>query len=102
MQKNMEAISEIPIVYLLKLYITGASPNSAKAVNNIKNICEKYLKNRYELEIIDIYQQPLLATSEQIIALPLLIKSSPLPAKRLIGNMSDIQKVLTSLALNEN
>jgi len=102
MQKNMEAISEIPVVYLLKLYITGASPNSAKAVNNIKNICEKYLKNRYELEIIDIYQQPLLATSEQIIALPLLIKSSPLPAKRLIGNMSDIQKVLTSLDLNEN
>jgi circadian clock protein KaiB len=102
MQKNMEAISEIPAVYLLKLYITGASPNSAKAVNNIKNICEKYLKNRYELEIIDIYQQPLLATSEQIIALPLLIKSSPLPAKRLIGNMSDMQKVLKSLDLNEN
>ena len=102
MQKNMEAISEIPVVYLLKLYITGASPNSAKAVNNIKNICEKYLKNRYELEIIDIYQQPLLATSEQIIALPLLIKSSPLPAKRLIGNMSDMQRVLKSLDLNEN
>jgi len=98
----MKAISEIPVIYLLKLYITGASPNSAKAVNNIKNICERYLKDRYELEIIDIYQQPLLAKSEQIIALPLLIKSYPFPAKRLIGNMSDMQKVLKSLDLGEN
>ena len=96
----MEATTEIPEVYLLKLYITGASPNSAKAVNNIKNICEKFLKNRYELEIIDIYQQPLLAVSEQIIAIPLLIKSSPLPAKRLIGNMSDMAKVLKGLDLS--
>ncbi len=98
----MEAISEIPVTYLLKLYITGASPNSAKAVNNIKNICDKYLKDRYELEIIDIYQQPLLARTEQIIALPLLIKSSPLPAKRLIGNMSDMKKVLKGLDLTDN
>ena len=98
----MEASTEIPEVYLLTLYITGASPNSAKAVNNIKNICEKYLKDRYQLEIIDIYQQPLLAASEQIIALPLLIKSSPLPAKRLIGNMSDSEKVLKGLNLVES
>ena len=98
----MEASTEIPEVYLLTLYITGASPNSAKAVNNIKNICEKYLKDRYQLEIIDIYQQPLLAASQQIIALPLLIKSSPLPAKRLIGNMSDSEKVLKGLNLVES
>ena len=97
----MEAITEIPEVYLLKLYITGASPNSAKAVNNIKKICEEFLLNRYELEVIDIYQQPLLASSEQIIALPLLIKSFPLPAKRLIGNMSDKDKVLQGLNLTE-
>ena len=97
----MEATTEeIPEVYRLKLYITGASPNSAKAVNNIKNICEKFLKDRYQLEIIDIYQQPLLAASQQIIALPLLIKSSPLPAKRLIGNMSDVEKVLKGLDLS--
>ena len=97
----MEATNEIPEVYQLKLYITGASPNSAKAVNNIKNICEKFLKDRYQLEIIDIYQQPLLAASQQIIALPLLIKSSPLPAKRLIGNMSDVDKVLRGLDITE-
>ena len=97
----MEATTEIPEVYRLKLYITGASPNSAKAVNNIKNICEKFLKDRYQLEIIDIYQQPLLAASQQIIALPMLIKTSPLPAKRLIGNMSDVKKVLKGLDLSE-
>jgi len=97
----MEATTEIPEVYLLKLYITGASPNSAKAVINIKKICEEFLKNRYKLEVIDIYQQPLLAAPEQIIALPLLIKSFPLPAKRLIGNMSDKDKVLKGLDLTE-
>jgi len=95
----MEASTEIPEIYVLKLYITGASPNSTKAVNNIKNICETFLKDRYELEVIDIYQQPLLAKSEQIVALPLLIKSLPLPAKRLIGNMSNKEKVLKGLDL---
>ncbi len=86
---------------MLKLFITGASPNSVRAINNIKNICEKYMKGKYVLDIIDIYQQPLLAQSEQVIALPLLIKLSPLPLKRLIGNMSDTEKVLKGLELTE-
>jgi len=85
--------------YVLRLYITGASPNSVKAVNNIKFICDKYLKDKYELEIIDVYQQPLVAKSEQLIALPLLVKSYPLPVKKLIGNMSDTEKVLKQLEL---
>jgi circadian clock protein KaiB len=88
-------------VYVLKLYITGASPNSTRAVNNIKIFCEKYLRNRYDLEVIDIYQQPLMAQNEQVIALPLLIKSFPLPKKRLIGNMSDTVKVLKGLGLHD-
>jgi len=88
-------------VYVLKLYITGASPNSARAVNNIKSFCEKYLKGRYDLKVIDIYQQPLTAQNEQVIALPLLIKSFPLPKKRLIGNMSDTAKVLKGLGLQD-
>jgi circadian clock protein KaiB len=95
----MENNKSIEPNYILKLYITGATPNSVRAINNLKKICEKYLKNRYELEIIDIYQQPLIAKTEQIIALPLLIKISPLPLKRLIGNMSDTQKVLKGLEL---
>jgi circadian clock protein KaiB len=85
--------------YVLRLLVTGATPNSSRAISNLKEICETHLKGKYELEIIDVYQQPLIAESEQIIALPLLIKKSPLPQKRLIGDMSDIEKVLRGLSL---
>ena len=63
--------------YVLHLYITGATPNSLRAVRNIKEICEQYLKGRYELLIIDIYQQPELAQQEQIIGMPTLVKQAP-------------------------
>jgi circadian clock protein KaiB len=86
--------------YVLRLLVTGATPNSSRAISNLKEICETYLKGKYELEIIDVYQQPLIAESEQIIALPLLIKKSPLPQKRLIGDMSDMEKVLRGLSLS--
>jgi circadian clock protein KaiB len=87
-------------VYKLRLFITGATPNSSRAISNLKKICEIHLKGNYELEIIDVYQTPLLAQSEQIIALPLLIKKSPLPERRLIGDMSDTVKVLRGLNLS--
>ena len=87
-------------VFSLKLFVTGASPNSARAIANLKSICEKYLNKKYDLEIIDVYQQPLKAQHEQIIALPMLVKSFPLPLKRLIGDMSDTEKVLRGLGLN--
>lgn len=86
--------------FSLKLFVTGASPNSARAIANLKSICEKYLKAGYNLEIIDVYQQPLKAQNEQVIALPLLVKSFPLPLKRLIGDMSNTEKVLKGLGLN--
>ena len=86
-------------VYILRLFITGASPNSSRAIANLKEICEKHLKGNYELEIIDVYQQPLIAQSEQVIALPMLIKMSPSPVRRLIGDMSDTEKVLRGLGL---
>lgn len=85
--------------HVLRLYITGASVNSAKAISNIKNICETHLKNGYQLEIIDVYQQPAVARDEQIVALPLLVKAYPLPVRSLVGNMSDTQKVLKGLEL---
>jgi circadian clock protein KaiB len=94
--------AEIDPVYVLQLYITGASPNSTRAVSNIKNICEQHLKGRYTLEIIDVYQQADMAQAKQILALPLLIKLAPSPQKRLIGNMSDTGKVLKGLELNQN
>lgn len=85
--------------YVLQLFVTGILPNSVRAVVNIKAICEQYLKGRYELEIIDIYQQPALAISEDIIAIPVLIKKFPLPEERLIGDLSNTQSVLEGLNL---
>ncbi len=85
--------------YRLYLYITGVTPNSSRAVRNVKELCEQHLPGRYELVIIDIYQQPELAKQEQIIAAPTLIKKHPLPERRLIGDMSDVQRVLTGLGL---
>jgi circadian clock protein KaiB len=85
--------------YVLRLFVTGVLPNSARAIINIKAICEQYLKGRYDLEIIDIYQQPSLALTEQIIAVPVLIKKFPLPEERLIGDLSPTDEVLKGLHL---
>ena len=98
---NADALKAKGKTYVLKLFVTGILPNSARAVINIKAICEKYLKDRYELEIIDIYQQPDLAITNEIIAVPLLIKKSPLPEQRIIGDLSNIEKVLKVLGLNK-
>lgn len=85
--------------YILKLYVTGLTPRSVQAIENIKQICEDHLKGRYELEIIDIYQQPVLAKDEQILAAPTLIRKLPLPLRRLIGDMSKTEKILLGLDL---
>ena len=87
------------IRYVLRLFVTGASSNSVRAIGNLKSICEQYFPGRYDLEVIDVHQERSLAEKEQIIALPLLIKSSPQPERRLIGDMSDIQKVLKGLGI---
>jgi len=85
--------------YILRLYITGATNRSIFAIQNLKKICEEYLEGRYELEVIDLYQKPCLAKDEQIIAAPTLIKKLPLPFRRIIGDMSDKEKVLMGLDL---
>ncbi|PRY55399.1 circadian clock protein KaiB [Arcticibacter pallidicorallinus] len=85
--------------FVLRLFITGASPNSARAISNIRKICELHLKNRYSLEIIDVYQQPERALVEQLVALPLLIKKAPGPERRLLGDLSDEKKVLKGLGI---
>ena len=87
--------------YILRLYITGTTSRSVDAINNIKKICEKYLEDRYELEVIDLYQKPCLAKDEQIIAAPTLIKKLPLPFRRIIGDLSNKEKVLLGLDLRE-
>lgn len=86
-------------VYKLRLFVTGTSPASVRAINNLQVILEQHLKGRYELEIIDVYQQPLLAKSEDITAIPVLIKKEPKPVRKLVGDMSDERKVLSGLGL---
>lgn len=87
------------VIYELKLFVAGASPNSLRAVAHAKDFCEKNLKGRYDLEIIDVYQQPLIAQKEQLVALPMLIKKFPIPERKLIGDMSDMNKVFKGLGL---
>lgn len=94
-----DSASPVHKLYVLRLYVTGILPNSARAIANLRAICNKYLKNTYELDIIDIYQLPDMAITEDIIAVPVLIKKSPLPEKRLIGDLSDTDKVLKTLDL---
>ena len=85
--------------YVLRLYVAGMTPQSLQAIQNITRICEESLKGRYDLRVIDIYQQPTLAQGEQIIAVPTLIKKLPQPLRKFIGNMVNKEKILLGLDL---
>ena len=85
--------------YDLRLYVTGMTPRSTRAIASIKSICEEYLKGRYDLQVIDVYQQPMLSKGEQIVAVPTLIKKLPPPLRRIIGDLSDRERVLIGLDL---
>jgi|SRR6185436_9515776 len=75
--------------YALRLYVTGATPSSSRAIAQLKAFCEKFLKGRYRLEVVDVYQQPELADEERILATPTLVKMSPLPLRRIVGSLAD-------------
>ena len=85
--------------YVLRLYVTGMTPRSTEAFASIKALCEERLQGRYELEVIDIYQHPQLAIDEQIIAVPTLVKKLPAPLRRMIGDLSNADRVLMGLDL---
>ena len=85
--------------YVLRLYVAGLTARSAAAIRNVRQICEKNLKGRYDLEVVDLYDHPSLARGEQIIAAPTLIKQLPVPLRRLIGDMADAEKLLVGLDL---
>jgi circadian clock protein KaiB len=87
--------------YVLRLYVTGTTSQSTRAISNIRKICEEHLQGRYELEVVDIAQYPTLAIGEQIIAAPTLIKRLPLPLRRFIGDMSRTERILLGLDLRE-
>ena len=80
--------------FVLKLYISGMTPRSRRAIDNLQTLCAQHLAGRYTLKIIDIYQQPALAKAAQIVAVPTLIKKLPLPLRRMIGDLSDSGRVL--------
>lgn len=85
--------------YLLRLYVTGTTSKSVRAIQNVRRICEAHLQGRYELEVIDLYKNLPLARGDQIVAAPTLIKRLPAPLRKLIGDMSDEQRVLVGLDL---
>ena len=87
--------------YLLRLYVTGNTPKSMLAISNIKQICQEHLKGRFELEVIDTFQEPGTLKKEQILAMPTLIKELPLPLRRIIGDLSNTERVLVGLDLRE-
>jgi circadian clock protein KaiB len=84
---------------VLKLYVTGATPRSLRAIANVKVICEQYLKGRYQLEVVDIYRRPALLRRDQIVAVPTLVKKLPVPLRLLVGDLSRTEQVLQGLDL---
>ena len=88
-------------ITLLRLYVAGETPNSARAIANLQYICQKYLHGRYKKEVVDILQAPLRALSEGVLVTPTLVRLSPLPVRKIVGDLSDRAAVLLALGLEE-
>lgn len=86
--------------FSLLLYVTGASPSSQRAITRLKAFCEEHLPGRYDLEVVDVHQQPDLAEEDRILATPTLIRKLPLPLRRLVGDVCDPQRLASGLNLN--
>jgi circadian clock protein KaiB len=87
--------------YIFRLYVSGMTPRSTRAIENIRKLSDEYLKDRYELEVVDIYKHPEAARDVQVIAAPTLIKELPLPLRRFIGDLSDSEKILVGLEIKD-
>jgi circadian clock protein KaiB len=85
--------------YVLRLYVTGMTPRSTRAINAVRSVCDEHLAGRYTLEIIDVYQQPARIREDQVVAIPTLVKSGPSPLRRIIGDMSNRDRLLLGLGL---
>jgi circadian clock protein KaiB len=96
--KAAQKAAKVELMHL-RLYVTGATSKSLRAIANIKHICEKYLPGKYSLEVIDIYQKPNLAKEEQIVAVPTLVKFRPSPLKRWIGDVTNSESVMAGLEI---
>lgn len=91
--------SDDPEVWLLRLYVAGQSPKSLRAFDNLKQLCEDHLAGRYQIEVVDLLEQPQLAQGDEIVAIPTLVRQLPAPISKIIGDMSNTDKVLVGLQL---
>jgi len=88
-------------VYRFSLFVSGATSKSVRAITNIKAICDKHLPGKYQIEVVDIYQQPERLSKDQVVALPTLVKEHPLPIRKFIGDLSNTERVVNGLDLHE-
>lgn len=95
--RPLKPATRIPRVWELRLYVAGQTPKSIRAFANLKVLCEKHLKGRYRIEVIDLMENPQLARGNQIIAVPTLIRKLPQPVRKIIGDLSDSVRVLVGL-----
>ena len=87
------------VQYVLRLYVTGKAPNSLRAVAKVREVCEEFLFGRYQLQVVDMYQQPALADGDHIMVTPTLVRRAPGPLRKLIGNLADRDRILAGLEL---
>jgi circadian clock protein KaiB len=95
----MQTLTPVAENFVLRLYVAGQTPRCMRAFSNLKRICEQYLTNRYQIEMIDLLGNPALARGDQILAVPTLVRRLPEPAKKIIGDLSNTQRVLAGLDL---
>jgi circadian clock protein KaiB len=105
-EKTPDALSDHdaahpPVALQLRLFVAGLTPRSTRAVDNIRSLCERYLPGAYELEVVNLYETPASASAEQIIAAPTCVRRFPLPPKRVVGDMSNSERVIAGLSLTE-
>jgi circadian clock protein KaiB len=98
-KKAKKSVAAATTVVVMRLYVAGSAPNSALAIANLESICKRYLKSNYELEIVDVFEEPQRALAEGVVVTPSLSKLSPIPASKVVGNLSDEKAVLLALGL---
>jgi circadian clock protein KaiB len=98
--KSLVKKAKAPDVWKLRLYVAGQTPKSLTAFSNLKKLCEQHLPGRYQIEIVDLTKQPQLAQNDQIVALPTLVRKLPEPIKRVIGDLSNLERVMVGLDLS--
>ena|ERR1700675_294962 len=102
MKKNSKKINSEETVIDLRLYVAGQTPKSLAAISNLKKICAEHLEDHYRIEIIDLVKDPAMARDHQILAIPTLVRSLPVPIRKIIGDLSDTQRVVVSLDVRES